>query len=229
MPGATHVWADCRTAAELFGCRHRPGRRLAKRDFEPERGPVTKAAFEANAASHQIHHGECRPFVGHVNHVQPARRRTEHFHGEVRAVAGAGRGIADLAGIGLGTLHQVLKGFDRRVRHHGQGQGVGGDGADPVEVVHRMKGQLLFHRWRHIVHQCERVREFDYHDTFLAADYSHPGDNIPPILAVAQQMGKTGKDFIRGAVAGYELHVDLVKAICLHKHKKDHIAPVFQV
>jgi len=68
------------------------------------------------------------------------------------------------------------------------------------------------------------VRELDYHDTFLAADYSHPGDNIPPILAVAQQTGKTGKDFIRGAVAGYELHVDLVKAICLHKHKKDHIA-----
>ena len=31
------------------------------------------------------------------------------------------------------------------------------------------------------------VRELDYHDTFLAADYSHPGDNIPPILAVAQQ------------------------------------------
>src|SRR5690606_1004639 len=28
------------------------------------------------------------------------------------------------------------------------------------------------------------VRELDYHDTFLAAEYSHPGDNIPPILAV---------------------------------------------
>ena len=23
------------------------------------------------------------------------------------------------------------------------------------------------------------VRELDFHDTFLAADYSHPGDNIP--------------------------------------------------
>ena len=29
------------------------------------------------------------------------------------------------------------------------------------------------------------VRELDMHDTFLAADYSHPGDNIPPLLAVA--------------------------------------------
>jgi 2-methylcitrate dehydratase len=68
------------------------------------------------------------------------------------------------------------------------------------------------------------VRELDFHDTFLAADYSHPGDNIPPILAVAQQKGKGGKDLLRGIVTGYELHVNLVKAICLHKHKKDHIA-----
>lgn len=68
------------------------------------------------------------------------------------------------------------------------------------------------------------VRELDYHDTFLAADYSHPGDNIPPILAVAQQLGKNGKDLLKGIVTGYELHVNLVKAICLHKHKKDHIA-----
>ncbi len=68
------------------------------------------------------------------------------------------------------------------------------------------------------------VRELDYHDTFLAADYSHPGDNIPPILAVAQQLGKTGEELLRGIVTGYEVHVNLVKAICLHKHKKDHIA-----
>lgn len=68
------------------------------------------------------------------------------------------------------------------------------------------------------------VRELDFHDTFLAADYSHPGDNIPPILAVAQQTSKSGKDLLRGLVTGYEIHVDLVKAICLHKHKKDHIA-----
>lgn len=68
------------------------------------------------------------------------------------------------------------------------------------------------------------VRELDYHDTYLAADYSHPGDNIPPILAVAQQLGKDGKALLRGIVTGYEVHVNLVKAICLHKHKKDHIA-----
>ncbi len=68
------------------------------------------------------------------------------------------------------------------------------------------------------------VRELDFHDTFLAADYSHPGDNIPPILAVAQHTGRTGADVIRGLATGYEIQVDLVKAICLHKHKIDHVA-----
>jgi 2-methylcitrate dehydratase len=68
------------------------------------------------------------------------------------------------------------------------------------------------------------VRELDMHDTFLAADYSHPGDNIPPILAVAQTMQKSGRDLIRGLATGYEIQIDLVRAICLHKHKIDHIA-----
>ena len=68
------------------------------------------------------------------------------------------------------------------------------------------------------------VRELDMHDTFLAADYSHPGDNIPPILAVAQTMEKSGRELIRGLATGYEIQIDLVKAICLHAHKIDHIA-----
>jgi 2-methylcitrate dehydratase len=68
------------------------------------------------------------------------------------------------------------------------------------------------------------VRELDYHDTFLAADYSHPGDNIPPILAVAQQCGADGKALLRGIATGYEIQVNLVRAICLHKHKIDHVA-----
>ena len=36
------------------------------------------------------------------------------------------------------------------------------------------------------------VRELDFHDTFLAADYSHPGDNIPAVLAVAQHTRRDG-------------------------------------
>ncbi|MEV5040431.1 MmgE/PrpD family protein [Microbacterium sp. LMI1x-1-1.1] len=68
------------------------------------------------------------------------------------------------------------------------------------------------------------VRELDYHDTFLAAEYSHPGDNIPAILAVAQHVGADGAALVRGLATGYEIQVDLVRAISLHKHKIDHVA-----
>lgn len=68
------------------------------------------------------------------------------------------------------------------------------------------------------------VRELDMHDTFLAADYAHPGDNIPPILAVAQQCCRSGEDVVRALATAYEVHINLTKGICLHKHKIDHIA-----
>jgi 2-methylcitrate dehydratase len=68
------------------------------------------------------------------------------------------------------------------------------------------------------------VRELDYHDTFLAAEYSHPGDNIPPILATAQQTGRDGAALVRAIATGYEIQVNLVRAICLHAHKIDHVA-----
>jgi len=68
------------------------------------------------------------------------------------------------------------------------------------------------------------VRELDFHDTYLAEDYSHPADNIPPILAVAQHLEKTGEELIKALLSAYEIHISLVKGICLHKHKVDHIA-----
>jgi 2-methylcitrate dehydratase len=68
------------------------------------------------------------------------------------------------------------------------------------------------------------VRELDMHDTFLAADYSHPADNIPALLAVAQQCGRNGADLLRAMAVAYEIQIDLVRGICLHEYKKDHIA-----
>jgi 2-methylcitrate dehydratase len=71
------------------------------------------------------------------------------------------------------------------------------------------------------------VRELDFHDTFLAEEYSHPGDNIPPVVAVAQHAaarGLTGADVVRGIATGYEVQIDLARAISLHAHKIDHVA-----
>jgi 2-methylcitrate dehydratase len=68
------------------------------------------------------------------------------------------------------------------------------------------------------------VRELDFHDTYLAADYSHPGDNIPPLLAVAQHTGRDGAALTRAIAVAYEIQVALTTGICLHAHKIDHIA-----
>ena len=68
------------------------------------------------------------------------------------------------------------------------------------------------------------VRELDFHDTFLHLEFGHPGDNICPLIAVAQQMQRTGIDIIRGIVTAYEVHVRLMQSIQLHSHKIDHVA-----
>ena len=68
------------------------------------------------------------------------------------------------------------------------------------------------------------ARELDMHDTFLAAEYGHPGDNIPPVLAVAQAAQKSGQDLIRGIATAYEIQINLIRSICLHEHHIDHIA-----
>ena len=68
------------------------------------------------------------------------------------------------------------------------------------------------------------VRELDYHDTFLAAEYAHPGDSIPPLLAVAQHAGRDGAALVAAVATAYEVQIDLARGISLHAHKIDHVA-----
>ncbi|MDE3064117.1 MAG: MmgE/PrpD family protein [Acidobacteriota bacterium] len=72
------------------------------------------------------------------------------------------------------------------------------------------------------------VRELDFHDTFLAAEYSHPGDNIAPLLAAAQHAGRRwglrGRDVVRAIATAYEIQVALARGVSLHRHKIDHVA-----
>ncbi|WP_193104366.1 MmgE/PrpD family protein [Brachybacterium sp. FME24] len=94
----------------------------------------------------------------------------------------------------------------------------GGSGASIVGITEKSSPEWA--AWANGV----AVRELDFHDTFLAAEYSHPGDNIPPILAVGEHLGSSGHHLIRALATGYELQVDLVRAISLHAHKIDHVA-----
>jgi len=97
---------------------------------------------------------------------------------------------------------------------------IGGSGATGFGCLLERRSSPEWAAWANGV----AVRELDYHDTFLAAEYSHPGDNIPPVLAVAQHTGRDGAAVVRGLATAYEIQIDLVRAISLHKHKIDHVA-----
>ncbi|HJX80036.1 MmgE/PrpD family protein [Glutamicibacter sp.] len=125
--------------------------------------------------------------------------------------------IIDNASVAIASLNRapIVAARSQALAH---APSTGGKGANVFGISEKVSPEWA--AWANGV----AVRELDYHDTFLAAEYSHPGDNIPPILAVAQHTGASGKDLIRGIATGYEIQVDLVKAICLHKHKIDHVA-----
>ncbi|MGL1889646.1 MAG: MmgE/PrpD family protein [Reichenbachiella sp.] len=125
--------------------------------------------------------------------------------------------IIDNASVAIASVNRtpVLHARMQALGHQRLDKGASVFGLDPKIKVH-----AEWAAWAN----CTAVRELDYHDTFLAADYSHPGDSIPAILAVAQQLGKSGKEVLRGIVAAYEVHINLVKGICLHEHKIDHVA-----
>ncbi len=125
--------------------------------------------------------------------------------------------VIDNASVAIASLNRapIVAARAQALTH---GPSTGGKGSKVFGIEERVSPEWA--AWANGV----AVRELDYHDTFLAAEYSHPGDNIPPILAVAQHVGASGHDLVRGIATGYEIQVNLVKAICLHKHKIDHVA-----
>ena len=124
--------------------------------------------------------------------------------------------IIDNASVAIASLNRppVISAREMAIAHQRK------NGATVFGVNSKLKFDCEWAAWAN----GTAVRELDFHDTFLAADYSHPGDNIPPLIAVAQQSNRNGKDLLRGIITAYEVQVNLVKGICLHKHKVDHIA-----
>ena len=124
--------------------------------------------------------------------------------------------IIDNASVAIASLNRkaVISSREMALKHPRK------NGATLFGINSRLKFDCEWAAWSN----GTAVRELDFHDTFLAADYSHPGDNIPPLLSVAQQKKKSGLDLLKGIITAYEVQVNLVKGICLHKHKIDHIA-----
>ena len=124
--------------------------------------------------------------------------------------------IIDNASVAIASLNRkpVISSREMALKH------LRANGATLFGVSSKLKFDCEWAAWSN----GTAVRELDFHDTFLAADYSHPGDNIPPLLSVAQQNKNSGLDLLKGIITAYEVQVNLVKGICLHEHKVDHIA-----
>lgn len=70
------------------------------------------------------------------------------------------------------------------------------------------------------------VRELDFHD--CAPPAAHPGDNIAPLIAVAQQMGCDGATLVRAIAVAYEIQVALGRGMPLAPSQKEqtgHLCP----
>ena len=116
--------------------------------------------------------------------------------------------IIDNASVAIASLNRkaVISSREMALKHPKN------NGANLFGVSSKLKFDCEWAAWSN----GTAVRELDFHDTFLAADYSHPGDNIPPLIAVAQQLNKNGLDLLKGIITSYVVQVILVNGFCLH-------------
>lgn len=131
--------------------------------------------------------------------------------------------LIDNAAISLGAINQyaVAVARDKALSSEGTGKA----------TIYGIPAERTFDPSRAAFANAVAVRYLDQDDTYLAAEYSHPDDNISPLLAVAQQLNINGADLLRGIIVAYEIHVALVgtgngTGICLHKHKVDHMTHI---
>jgi 2-methylcitrate dehydratase len=67
------------------------------------------------------------------------------------------------------------------------------------------------------------IRYLDFNDTYLSKEPAHPSDNLAPVLAVGEAMGKGGRDLITAAVLAYEVQCRFCDAASLRAHGVDHV------
>jgi len=102
--------------------------------------------------------------------------------------------------------------------------GLAAAGRQPVAVARaqalrhpRADGATVLGLGRDLRVQCEwaawangtAVRELDFNDAVIVGTGCHPGDNIPALIAVAQQCGCSGADLIRAIATAYEVQINL--------------------
>ncbi len=67
------------------------------------------------------------------------------------------------------------------------------------------------------------TRYFDFNDTYDSKEFSHPSDNIMPVLAVAESEKRSGRDVILACILAYEIQARLADSANLWKKGWDHV------
>src|SRR4029434_1050869 len=67
------------------------------------------------------------------------------------------------------------------------------------------------------------IRYFDYNDTYLSKEPSHPSDNIAAVLAVSESVGANGRDAIAATALAYEVQCRLCDAASIRARGWDHV------
>jgi 2-methylcitrate dehydratase len=67
------------------------------------------------------------------------------------------------------------------------------------------------------------IRYFDYNDTYLSKEPSHPSDNISAALAMAESLGSTGRELITAIALAYEVQCRFCDAASIRARGWDHV------
>ncbi len=67
------------------------------------------------------------------------------------------------------------------------------------------------------------IRYLDFNDTYLSKEPAHPSDNLAPALALAEALGRSGKEFLTALLIGYEVQCRLCDAASLRVRGWDHV------
>ncbi len=112
-------------------------------------------------------------------------------------------------------------------------------GAKDAEPIHAERSGLLPSTGRHnstvyfTDHKAESsiaamlngsmTRYLDFNDTYLSKEALHPSDNFPPLIALAESLGKKGQDLLEAAALSYSVICGLSDAVSIRDRGWDHV------
>lgn len=125
------------------------------------------------------------------------------------------RRIVDALACAFGSLSDKRV-VDLRARYSWNGLKSGAGGL--------MIGQQSSYEWGTAAFvNTAMIRWLDWNDTYLAKEPAHPSDNLGLLIALADEVKVSGKDFIIAAAVAYEIQCRLCEAASLRKRGWDHV------